>query len=164
MTTLRPAVRVRALQPADRPWAAKLLTERWGSTQMVTRGVLHDLSAAPGWIGWQGRRRVALLTYRLADGACEILSLDSIIEHIGVGTALLAAIQATARAVGCARVWLITTNENLPALRFYRRRGYTLAALYPNALAAARALKPQIPLIGLDEIPLRDEIALEKWL
>jgi hypothetical protein len=34
-------------------------------------------------------------------------------------------------------------------------------ALYPNALDDSRLLKPEIPLIGLDEIPLRDEIELE---
>ncbi|MBX2998099.1 MAG: hypothetical protein KF893_06265 [Caldilineaceae bacterium] len=38
---------------------------------------------------------------------------------------------------------------------------YHLAELRPNALARSRQLKPQIPLVGLDGIPLRDEIELE---
>ncbi|MGW8250920.1 MAG: GNAT family N-acetyltransferase, partial [Anaerolineales bacterium] len=56
---------------------------------------------------------------------------------------------------------LITTNDNLPALRFYQKRGFHLVALYPNALAESRRLKPEIPFKGLDGIPLRDEIELE---
>lgn len=54
-----------------------------------------------------------------------------------------------------------SSNDNLNALRFYQKYGFTLVALYPNALAQSRKLKPQIPLIGNDGIPLRDEIELE---
>lgn len=38
------------------------------------------------------------------------------------------------------------------------------AQLYRNAVEAARRLKPQIPFIGNDGIPIRDEIELEKAL
>ena len=65
---------------------------------------------------------------------------------------------------GCRRVWLITTNDNLRALRFYQRRGFRLVAVHPNALARSRELKPSIPEIGLDGIPLRDELELELTL
>ncbi len=58
-------------------------------------------------------------------------------------------------------VWLITTDANLHALRFYQRRGLVLAALHRNAVEAARRIKPEIPLIGNDGIPIRDELELE---
>jgi hypothetical protein len=61
----------------------------------------------------------------------------------------------------CKRLWLITTNDNMHALRFYQKQGFALAALRPNAIAASRLLKPEIPEIGLDGIPIRDEIELE---
>lgn len=59
------------------------------------------------------------------------------------------------------RLWLITTNDNMEALRFYQKRGFILSALYPNALEESRKLKPEIPEVGLEGIPLRDEIELE---
>jgi ribosomal protein S18 acetylase RimI-like enzyme len=59
---------------------------------------------------------------------------------------------------------LLTTNDNLHALRFYQRRGFRLAALYPGALAEARKLKPSIPETGYHGIPIRDEIELEMSL
>ncbi len=61
-------------------------------------------------------------------------------------------------------MFLITTNDNTPALRFYQRRGFRLVALRPGAIDAARRLKPGIPAVGLDGIPLRDEIELEQAL
>ena len=62
---------------------------------------------------------------------------------------------------GCRRVWLVTSNDNLPALRFYQRRGYELVAVHRRSLEEARRLKPEIPSTGLYGIPLRDEIELE---
>ncbi|MGD8245715.1 MAG: hypothetical protein PVG25_02965 [Anaerolineae bacterium] len=59
------------------------------------------------------------------------------------------------------RIWLITTNDNLAALRFYQRRGFSLVAVHPGAVDQARTLKPEIPAIGHSGIPIRDEIELE---
>ena len=50
------------------------------------------------------------------------------------------------------------------ALRFYQKRGFRLVALYPGALAESRKLKPEIPITGIDGIPLLDEIELELML
>jgi DNA-3-methyladenine glycosylase I len=74
---------------------------------------------------------------------------------------LLAAIRQLAQTNGCRRLWLITTNDNLPALRFYQKRGFHLVAVYPDAVTEARRLKPEIPVLGLEDIPLRDELELE---
>jgi ribosomal protein S18 acetylase RimI-like enzyme len=155
-------VLVRPLARAgDEPWAVTLLVERWGATQMVTRGRVVDVAALPAFLALVGGAPAGLVSYELAGEACEITSLDSTREGLGVGTALLAAVREAARAAGCTRVWLITTNDNLHALRFYQRRGFVLAALHRNALAESRRLKPSIPAVGQDGIPLRDEIELE---
>jgi hypothetical protein len=79
----------------------------------------------------------------------------------GVGTALIEAVKVAAIEAGCRRLWLMTTNDNLHALGFYQRRGFRLVAVYPGAVDAARLLKPEIPLLGNDGIPIRDEIELE---
>ncbi|MCD4684556.1 MAG: GNAT family N-acetyltransferase [Anaerolineae bacterium] len=164
MTSIKPVVVVRQLADTDHAWRDDLLDREWGGPLMVSRGVLYDLRTLPGLIAWHGKRRVGLATYHIDGDACEVRSLNSLTERIGAGTALLRAVEEIARAAGCVRVWLITTNDNLHALGFYQRRGYVLAALYPDAIAEARKLKPQIPLIGMSHIPLRDEIELEKRL
>ena len=74
---------------------------------------------------------------------------------------MLDAVREIAGDAGCRRLWLITTNDNLPALGFYQKRGWRLVALHRDALDESRRLKPEIPLLGIDGIPLRDEIELE---
>jgi RimJ/RimL family protein N-acetyltransferase len=70
-------------------------------------------------------------------------------------------VKEVARQHGCQRVWLITTNDNLNALRFYQKRGFELVAVHRRAIDEARKIKPEIPLIGEYGIPIRDEIELE---
>jgi len=107
---------------------------------------------------------IGLITYMVAGDACEIVTLDSLRERAGVGGALIDAVAQVARAAGCARLWLVTTNDNLHALGFYQRRGFRLTALRPGAVDESRRIKPAIPVIGHDRIPLRDELELERPL
>jgi GNAT superfamily N-acetyltransferase len=148
----------------DREWVARFMAEHWGSSSMVVHGTIYYPHEFPGFVALCDGERVGLVTYRLEGNECEMLSLDSMRQSMGVGSALIEAVKEAARRAGCWRLWLITTNDNLHALRFYQKRGFTLVAVYPNALEAARKLKPEIPLIGYDGIPLRDEIELETIL
>ncbi len=145
-------------------WASLLLTERWGSPGVVTRGILHTLDDLKGFIAKQAGKPIGLITYRLYENQCEIVSLDSLVEKQGVGTALIEAVKREAKSQGCARIWTITTNDNIEALRFWQKRGFALVAVHRNALDVSRKLKPQIPLVGNHGIPLRDEIELEHLL
>ena len=71
------------------------------------------------------------------------------------------AVVADAAREGAKRLWLVTTNDNLDALRFYQRRGWRLSAVYPGSVVESRKIKPSIPEIGAYGIPIRDEIELE---
>jgi GNAT superfamily N-acetyltransferase len=159
-----PEISYRLLTPADAPWVREFWTEHWGSEIMVVNGVIYHASDLPGFIAEQEGQVIGLATYRLEDGACELISLDSMLVGHGIGTALLEKVAEAARAAGCRREYLVTTNDNLNALRFYQRRGFRLAALRPGAVDQARRIKPSIPLTGEYGIPIRDELELEKDL
>jgi len=151
----------RPIQASDRSWIAAFVKSRWGSDIVVGKGrVLHP-AELDGFSAFRGKNAVGLLTYRIEDLDCEIVTIDSTSEGKGIGTALIDAVREAAKAKGCRRLWLITTNDNLNALRFYQRRGFRLIALYPNALEASRKLKPQIPMKAANGIPIRDELELE---
>jgi ribosomal protein S18 acetylase RimI-like enzyme len=156
-------VTVRPLGEADREWVRTKLRELWDGI-VVGRGAVHDPSVLPGYVAENGGEPVGLLTYRIDGDECEVVTIDAFPEGVGAGTALLAAVAAAARDAGCRRVWLITTNDNLRALRFYQRRGFRLVAVHAGALDRSRELKPSIPEIGLHGIPLRDELELELTL
>jgi len=77
---------------------------------------------------------------------------------------LINAVVEQARGRKCRRVWLVTTNDNLHALAFYQKRGFELVAVHRGAVNESRKIKPVISLIGMHNIPLRDEIELEMIL
>ena len=156
-------MRVRPLGEADREWATGKLRELWGEG-VVSRGRLLDATVLPGFVAEGEGEPAGLLTYRIDGGDCEVVTINAFPRGAGAGTALMEAVAVAARDAGCRRVWLITTNDNLRALRFYQRRGFRLAALHRDALARSRELKPSIPEVGLDGIPLRDELELELTL
>ena len=143
------------------PWIQDLLQKYWGSTQVVSRGQLFQVDALPGYRAVQLGQQVGLITYHLADGQCEIVSLNSLVEKQGIGTSLIEAVRREAVEAGCTRVWLITTNDNLEALRFYQKRGFCLVQVHRNAIEQSRQLKPDIPQVAGNGIPIRDEIELE---
>jgi GNAT superfamily N-acetyltransferase len=155
------AMNIRSLTPADRDWVARHVAGHWGAETVVAHGMLYHAAELPGFVALQNDEVAGLVIFHIEDGACEIVTLDSLIEGRGIGTALILAVKAAAIAAGCRRLWLITTNDNLHALGFYQKRGFRLVAVHPGAVDAARKLKPEIPLIGNDGIPIRDEIELE---
>jgi len=138
------------------------IRERWFSLEMVIRGQIVDMRGAEGFAAVEEGEIVGLITYIVTGGrTMEITSLDSLTQGRGVGTALVNRTVAAARELGMDKVILITTNDNINALRFYQKRGFDMVRLYHNALDESRMLKPEIPLVGEEGIPLRHEIEFE---
>jgi ribosomal protein S18 acetylase RimI-like enzyme len=155
---------VRPARDDERRQVAAFWIERWGSPRVVSRGRLHEPMRFPMLVAVEEGHIAGALTYEVKNGEMEAVTVDAFAEGRGAGRALIDAATAEARRLGCNRLWLITTNDNTPALRFYQRCGMRLAALHPNALEDSRKLKPEIPETGLDGIPIRDELELELLL
>ncbi len=149
------------IEEGIRPMINRFIAEHWFSTLMVVRGTAVDMTELDGFAVLEEGQVTGLVTYKIEDGECEIMSLDSLKENRGIGTGLVNEVVAAARKAGCGKVKLVTTNDNLRAFSFYQKRGFDMAALYRNALDAARAIKPEIPLMGENNIPLRHEIEFE---
>ncbi len=152
---------VRSIQESDRNWVESFVKSHWGSEIVVAKGRVLRPAEFDGFVGFKGKKPVGLLTYRIEGPDCEIVTINSILQGEGIGTALIDAVKERAKVKGCRRLWLITTNNNLNALGFYQKRGFRLIALYPNALEASRKLKHGIPMKAANGIPIRDELELE---
>ena len=151
---------IRPYRESDRTWAERLVNQAFGGHLQARRGELIDVLALPGFVADDDGRRLGLLTYRRDRADCELAFIEASERHRGVGTALLDALRR--EVMDCKRIWLVTTNDNLEALRFYQRRGFVLSALRVGAVdVARRQLKPQISKVGEFGIPIRDEIELE---
>ena len=154
---------IRPVNSDDADWIAQFITERWGAEFVAAHYEVYHCRNLPGFVAIDGEDKVGLLTYTIVAGNCEVVSLDSLQPCVGIGTGLIDAVKQAAVKSGCKRLWLVTTNDNMNALRFYQKRGFALVKINRNAIEFARKLKP-VPLTGADGIPLRDEIELEMIL
>ncbi len=152
---------IRPIEDDDRQKVLDLWIKNWGSDLMVTKGKTYRALDYPGYIALDNDEVIGLIIYRIEDKECEILSIDSLSENKGVGSMLLEKVVKVSSDYCCNRIWLITSNDNTKAMRFYQKRGFEFKAIHLNAIKAARKIKPQIPQIGYDDIPIKHEIEME---
>lgn len=129
----RDQVQIRPVLDADRAAVARFVEAGWGGLVQVAHGTVFRPAELPGFLaelaGQQaGGELAGLLTYVVADGVLEIVTLNAVRRLAGTGTALLDHAVAEAGRRGCREIRLTTTNDNVGALRFYQRRGFRLAA------------------------------------
>ena len=117
-----------------------------------------------GFIERVDGRIVGLLTFRMDNGAMEILTLNATLEGHGIGSSLLLNAIDTARDRGCDRVWLTTTNDRLRVIGFYQRLGFRMIQINLGVVDEARKIKPQIPETGERGVPVHDEVVMELLL
>jgi ribosomal protein S18 acetylase RimI-like enzyme len=139
----------------------EFVASRWGADYVVAHGEIFRPEQLPGFVVMRNREIRALATYRLDGPACELITLDSLDEGQGIGTALLQAVVNAAQRAGAWRLWLVTTNDNLRAVTFYQKRGFSVVTVHAGVMERSRHLKPAIPEFGCDGIPICDEIEME---
>jgi GNAT superfamily N-acetyltransferase len=155
---------IRPIGPADRPAVDALTVRHFGETRVVYVSGSMNSAGLPGAVALLEGRFAGAVTWAGEGDALRVVTIASVVESRGVGRALLAAAEAEGRARRAVRLVISTTNDNLRALRIYQRAGFVLAALHAGAVAEQRRLKPAIPEIGANGIPIRDQIDLEKRL
>jgi GNAT superfamily N-acetyltransferase len=147
---------VRPLEDTDRTWLRDLIVREWGLPVVSVSGT-YDPSTLQGFVADGSTRRLGALTYRLTANECEVITLNSLVERNGVGSALLTAAKALADREAC-RLWLITTNDNINAIRFYQRRGMDMKALHRRFVEEVRRRKPLLDDHAHGGIPFRPAI------
>ena len=155
---------IERITPSCRESITAFIQQQWYTTTMIIRGKEIDMTQVEGFYVKEDGGLIGLITYLVYGDTLEITSLNSLQENRGIGSQLLETVVEEAQKRGCRRVVLITTNDNIRAIQFYQKRGFDMANLFRNALEVSRKLKPEIPLIGENGIPLRHEIEFERVL
>jgi len=154
---------IREITPEDREKVVEIIEVEWGIPIIVKNRTLNP-QRLPGFIVSDGNDIVGLITYDIDNYECEIVTLNSFKRNMGIGTALVNKVKEIAKLEGCTRLWLITTNDNVDAIRFYQTRKFRMVAVYRGAVDRSREIKPQIPDTGCYGIPIHDEIEMELLL
>jgi GNAT superfamily N-acetyltransferase len=158
-----PPVLVREAADVDRAGALDLFQRDFGRSGIIAFGQLMDLDAAPTIVAEMNGEIGGALAYRLVDAGLHIVALatDPMWQRSGVGGHLVAEAELLARRLHIPKVIVTMTNDNLPALYFYQRRGYHVSEWIPNGVTRhAKTMSLQ----GFGGIPIRDEVRLEKTL
>lgn len=155
---------IKKVTPDDKDWVLEVV-RGWGADFIVSRGrKIYPTEIDAFYAEDENGEKVGLVTYEIIGDQCEVVTLDAFEKFSGIGSALLEKAKEDAKHRSCKRLWLITINDNLDAIRFYHKRGMTIAAIHVNALEESRRIKPTIPKIGMYGIPMRDEIEFEMML
>lgn len=138
--------------------------EEWVSPLVVTRGQVYDTWHCPGLIAVDEGKLIGYLLYLPKSEEWEILVLHALEKNRGIGTALIDALSEKVKKTGGKKLSVVTTNDNIPAIRFYQRRGFSLGEVGFNALEETRKIKPNVPEIGLEGIRLSHELVFFRSL
>jgi len=153
---------VRPAEAADRAAIAALAHYFWGEVEVECFAQRYDVRDLPAFVACDGDQIVGLLSYAIKGDALNLVMLNVLPDWQGrgAGRALVAAVEALARAQGVTRLIVATSNDDLPALYFYQRCGFSLSGLAAGRLVEHHGGEEP----GFAGLPVRDEIQLVKCL
>lgn len=153
---------LRAVEDADRAWVKEFIKDQWGDEFVVIHGDVITPHLLPGFLAHNAHDEVeGLVTYQISGDVCEVITINSLAASRGVGSKLIEAVADEAARSSCKWLRLTTTNDNQRAIDFYTRRGFELKDVHSGAVDRARELKPSIPRLSPQGIPIRDEWEFE---
>lgn len=145
----------------DRTFVLECVGRHFGGEPIVSLGRAYAIEELEFAFSREDDAPAAFAAHRIEGNECEIVALVSAVEGRGHGWNVVREVLDKARSKGCRRVWLVATNDNLEAIGWYQKRGFAMVQVHRDSMDRERTMKPQIPLIGLHGIPLRDEIEFE---
>jgi ribosomal protein S18 acetylase RimI-like enzyme len=158
-----PPVLVRRAEPEDALDAMALFRRDFGRATVIGFGDSMVIEDCPMLVAEMRGELAGALAYRLLPDALHIVALatDPMWQRSGVATHLEGEATFIAQRHGVSRLLFATTNDNLPALYFYQRRGWTITGVVIGGMLEHFGGQPGV---GFSGIPVRDEIRLEKGL
>jgi len=159
-----PKISLSKIEDSDLDWVTQIWIKDWGDNFIISKGKKYYTQDVSGYIACINDTKVGLITYVIDNSTCEIISLNSFSENAGIGSQLLEKVVEHAKKELCNSIILVTSNDNLNALRFYQKREFRIKSIKTGVIDQYRKIKPSIPETGNWGIPIRDEIELEKVL
>ena len=152
---------IRQVTSQDTPLIESLIISDWGGEPFFIRGTYFYPSRLPGIIAFSGDTVEGYLFYEIQGNECEIIVLKAYKQFQGLGTTLIEQVTQIAKEQGCQRIFLMTTNDNIDALRFYQKRGFHIFKILADTFTETRKAMPHLSYYGRYGIARRDEIYLE---
>lgn len=146
----------------DKTELCRIMLASWGSHSMMIDLHVYDVAEidALGLFDGSGKT-AALASWTLRGDSAYLCALHSLKPGEGVAIQMLDAVIFAARKAGARKLKAMLTNDNMPGMTFYQRRGFRLSGLYLEAIDHYRSVEPDIIKTGYKDIPIHDAIELE---
>ena len=151
---------IRPKTDQDNPNLTIITDKDWGGNPLIVHNEKVFLETLEGFLAIQDEKIIGLILFRRFSDAWEIILFETYTKFTGIGTQLLHKLLDHAKNQNCKKMDVMTTNDNMDALRFYQKRGFTICGIHLDIVKQARELKPSIPELGDYGIAIRDEILL----
>lgn len=157
-------MKIRDANDSDRDFIMEKTLKEWGDEVVVVHNTIYRPYLLNAFIAETVEKKVGMLTYFIHEDSFEIVTIIVFTQRKAVGTKLINQAKALCMERGLKRLWLITTNDNVPAIKFYKKIGFSVKTVHHGAVEYARRLKPTIPITGHNGTEIRDEIEMEMIL
>ncbi|WP_342360830.1 GNAT family N-acetyltransferase [Terrarubrum flagellatum] len=146
----------------DPAFVANWWGRRWFASFMIAGGQRFDPADVELLVvDDAGGHRVGVATFTRAGDALLLITLDAEEKRRGIGFSLIWTLRKIARERSLKVIKVSTSNDNLDALGFYQRLGFRIRSVRRDAMDEVRQLKPGIPRVADNGIPISDEIELD---
>jgi GNAT superfamily N-acetyltransferase len=151
---------IRPALPSDRHDIEAICDQAWGETEIDTFGRTFDVLECDNLVAIADDGFAGLISLAIDRGelAIVLLTVYPRYQGSGVGAALVDAAVEEARARQLPFVKVAATNDDIPALYFYQRRGFVLYELVAGEMVDHHG--EVVP--GFARIPVRDELRLRR--
>jgi len=134
----------------------------WGEEEQLTFDRKFKVTELPAYVARFKENAVGLISTAEVNDAIIIVALGVLPQYqsSGVGKGLVKKVEDEAIRRKKKRLLVSTSNDDLPALAFYQSVGFQVYEVKPNAIAE----KHGEILLGIGNLPIRDELRLQKRL
>jgi|GEM_PF-1667667 len=156
---MKDLITIKPISDTDRIWLPVWISQRWRTETLVFRGEKNSPAELPGFVAFMHKMPVGVITYRIKDEACQIISLDTVVHGKGIGISLLEKVLELMQEQKTHKIRMLTTNDNVKRMEFLENAGFKKVKVYEDEVVKySRKVKPEIQPYGYEHIPIKDEI------
>lgn len=145
----------------DEAGVAALLDRAGNGSFLMMRGIVYEPAALRAVVAERDGALAGFAPYSLSGNIAFVAVMNNAFGDEDVARALLGTVEALSRRAGRSFLRAITSNDSIELFGIMQQLGYRIVAIWPNAMNLVREVKPRLPAVAENGIPIVDEIELE---
>ena len=146
----------------ERSAVRKFVKRFWGEEEQLAFDRRFAVAELPAYVAKVQDLVIGFISFSSTSDTVLVVALGVLPRYqcCGIGSRLIKKVEGEARRLRKSKVFVSTSNDDLPALGFYQSHGFQIYQVNPNVIAEKHAKV----LRGIGGLPVRDELRLQKVL